>query len=67
MSKTKTANAKAGMEKQVRDFPDPNTQISMKLRELYNSVQDEGIPDRFLDLLERLDEAEKNARANNNQ
>lgn len=36
-------------------------QISEKLRELYDSVQDEGIPDRFLDLLEQLDEAEKKA------
>ncbi|MHC5652385.1 NepR family anti-sigma factor [Stappia sp.] len=34
-------------------------QITQKLREYYDSVQDEGIPDRFLDLLERLDEAER--------
>lgn len=33
--------------------------ITHKLREFYDSVQDEGIPDRFLDLLEKLDEAEK--------
>lgn len=36
-------------------------QITEKLREFYDSVQDEGIPDRFLDLLEKLDEAEKKA------
>lgn len=39
----------------------PNASISRKLREFYDAVQEEGIPDRFLDLLERLEEAEKNA------
>ncbi|ALV26483.1 Uncharacterised protein [Pannonibacter phragmitetus] len=34
-------------------------QISARLRQLYDTVQNEGIPDRFLDLLERLDEAEE--------
>ena len=34
-------------------------QISRQLQGLYQSVQDEGIPDRFLDLLQKLDEAEK--------
>ena len=37
---------------------DPNQIISQKLRALYDSVEQEGIPDRFLDLLEQLDEAE---------
>ena len=40
--------------------------ISRKLRELYSAVQDEGIPDRFLDLLEKLDEAEQKAKASEN-
>lgn len=35
------------------------SQISQQLRQLYQSVQDEGIPDKFLDLLNKLDEAEK--------
>ncbi|KJF69879.1 MULTISPECIES: NepR family anti-sigma factor [Rhizobium] len=35
--------------------------ISRKLRELYDAVQEEGIPDKFLDLLEKLDEAENKA------
>ena len=35
------------------------SQISQQLRQLYQSVQDEGIPDKFLDLLSKLDEAEK--------
>lgn len=38
---------------------DPKSQISRKLRALYDSVQEETIPDRFLDLLEKLDAAEK--------
>jgi len=40
----------------------PNASISRKLREFYDAVQEEGIPDRFLDLLERLEQAEKNAK-----
>jgi hypothetical protein len=43
--------------------PQPNASISRKLREFYDAVQEEGIPDRFLELLERLDEAEKNAKS----
>jgi len=37
----------------------PNTDIGAKLRALYLTVQDEGIPERFLDLLEQLDRAEQ--------
>lgn len=37
----------------------PNTEIGSKLRALYSSVQDETIPDRFLDLLEKLDQVER--------
>lgn len=37
----------------------PNAQIATKLRALYHSVQEEGIPDRFLDLLEKLDAVER--------
>ncbi len=40
----------------------PNETISRKLRELYDSVKEEAIPDRFLDLLERLDAAEQDGR-----
>ena len=36
-----------------------NAQIATKLRALYLSVQDEAIPDRFLDLLEKLDAVER--------
>jgi hypothetical protein len=42
-----------------RRASDPNKIISLKLKALYNSVEEEGIPDRFLSLLEQLDEAER--------
>ena len=43
----------------------PNASISRKLREFYDAVQEEGIPDRFLELLERLDQAEQAAKSVN--
>ncbi len=36
-----------------------NSDIGAKLRALYGAVQDEPIPEKFLDLLEKLDEAEQ--------
>jgi hypothetical protein len=38
---------------------DPNRIISQKLKALYSAVEQEGIPDKFMSLLEKLDEAEK--------
>ncbi|MCA1404914.1 hypothetical protein I6F26_09040 [Ensifer sp. IC3342] len=40
---------------------DPNAQIAAKLKALYQSVQEEAIPTRFLDLLEKLDAAEQHS------
>ena len=37
----------------------PNTDIGSRLRALYGSVQDEGVPEQLLDLLEKLDSAEQ--------
>lgn len=37
----------------------PNTDIGARLRALYGAVQDEGVPDQLLDLLEKLDNAEQ--------
>jgi hypothetical protein len=37
---------------------DPNAQIASKLRAFYHSVQDEALPQKFLDLLEKLDAVE---------
>ena len=39
--------------------------VSAQLREYYQSVEEEGIPDRFLQLLERLDMAERQAGEDN--
>lgn len=36
-----------------------NSDIGAKLRALYGSVQDEGIPDTLLELLEKLDSVEQ--------
>jgi len=36
-----------------------NALIAAKLRSYYDSIVDEGTPDHFLDLLERLDAAEQ--------
>lgn len=45
----------------MRDDLGPNSEIGSKLRALYSSIQDETIPDRFLDLLEKLDRVERNS------
>jgi Anti-sigma factor NepR len=37
----------------------PSDHISRMLRSMYGTIESEGIPDRFLDLLEKLDAAEK--------
>ena len=50
---TRRPNVKAA------DILDPNNQIGVKLRSLYAAAQDEAIPDRFLDLLEKLDQVEQ--------
>ena len=41
----------------------PNTDIGARLRALYGAVQDEGVPDQLLDLLEKLDSAEQTQKA----
>ncbi|MDM9622585.1 hypothetical protein A6U87_24540 [Rhizobium sp. AC44/96] len=46
------------LELRASDILDPNSQIGIRLRSLYAAVQEETIPDRFLDLLEKLDQAE---------
>jgi hypothetical protein len=37
----------------------PNTDIGRKLRALFATVEDQGIPPHLLDLLDRLDEVER--------
>lgn len=45
----------------MNDKKSPYEEISVKLKRYYDSVRDEEIPDRFLDLLERLSDAEEQA------
>ena len=40
----------------------PNSDIGNKLRALYGAVQDEGIPSKLLDLLDKLDQVEERAK-----
>lgn len=42
-----------------KDILGPNCEVGLKLKALYSSIQDETIPDRFLDLLEKLDQVEQ--------
>lgn len=49
--RTQTARADDGLG--------PNTDIGARLRALYGAVQDEGVPEQLLDLLEKLDSAEQ--------
>jgi hypothetical protein len=45
----------------------PNSDIGMKLRALYGAVQDETIPDKFLELLEKLDQVEQQSKTDARQ
>jgi hypothetical protein len=38
---------------------EPTGEIARKLRSYYDAVREEAIPDRFLDLLEQLDQVEQ--------
>ncbi|MCP8894098.1 hypothetical protein KYK29_04085 [Shinella daejeonensis] len=40
---------------------DPNAQIALRLKKFYQSAQEETIPRRFLELLEKLDAVERGA------
>jgi len=44
---------------QADDGLGPTSDIGSRLRALYGAVQEEGVPDALLDLLERLDSAER--------
>ena len=50
----------------IRRRPDdslgPNSDIGNKLRALYGAVQEEGIPNKLLELLDRLDEVERQSK-----
>ena len=44
--------------RRTEDGLGPNSDIGAKLRAFYGAVQDQPIPDKFLDLLEKLDQVE---------
>lgn len=46
------------MRQQPDDGLGPTSDIGSRLRALYGAVQEEGVPDQLLDLLEKLDNAE---------
>ena len=48
------------------DILGPNCEVGLKLKALYTSIQEETIPDRFLDLLEKLDQAEQESMREHN-
>lgn len=62
---TKQNNVHAGgagmsaLQRVRKDALGPNCEVGLKLKALYSSIQDEEIPDRFLELLEKLDQAEQ--------
>lgn len=59
MSSNPSQNSSKSVGPPGQKTDDVNAHISSKLHQLYDSVREEEIPDRFLDLLEKLDAAEK--------
>ncbi|MEO8883133.1 MAG: NepR family anti-sigma factor [Devosia sp.] len=65
--KIQMQQATAARARRGDDGLGPNSDIGMKLRALYGTVQDETIPDKFLELLEKLDEVEQQSKTNARQ
>jgi hypothetical protein len=57
-------NDLSSIRRQQDDGLGPNSDIGNKLRALYGAVQEEGIPNKLLDLLDRLDEVERQTSGN---
>jgi len=60
--KEKMNDMSAPRSRRSEDGLGPNSDIGAKLRAFYGAVQDQPIPDKFLDLLEKLDEVERASR-----
>lgn len=56
--KTKMNEMSSARPRRGEDGLGPTSDIGARLRALYGAVQDEAIPDKILDLLEKLDQAE---------
>jgi len=50
LSASKASAPKSGLTREVQ------AKIGQQLRAIYNDVVDQGVPDRFVDLLNKLDE-----------
>ncbi|WP_246745779.1 MULTISPECIES: NepR family anti-sigma factor [unclassified Ciceribacter] len=61
MTKEQKAGGKGPIAPGKKDAVDQ--MISMKLKSFYDDIVEEGTPDRLLDLLEKLDAAERAAAA----
>lgn len=59
-SKDKTT---AGGDASAKGAFDPNGPVGRKLKSFYDVIETEPVPDRLLDLLEKLDEAERRAKS----
>jgi len=57
--KTKMNEMSVPRQRRTDDGLGPNSDIGAKLRAFYGAVQDQPIPDKFLDLLEKLDQVEQ--------
>ncbi len=62
MAKVKKENRGSGLKKQIKPLklsskPEATDLIGLQLRKYYDEVANQPVPDRFLNLLEELDEA----------
>jgi len=60
--KTKMNDMSGPRSRRKDDGLGANTDIGAKLRAYYGAVQDQPIPDKFLDLLERLEQVEQSGK-----
>jgi hypothetical protein len=56
-SQRKTKTDLRGSETVVKLGPDIKAKIGQQLRLMYSEVVDQGVPDRFVEMLKRLDNA----------
>jgi hypothetical protein len=54
---------RVGRNAPVKAAFDPNGPIGRKLKSFYDVIETDPVPDRILDLLEKLDEAEQKAKS----
>lgn len=60
--KSKMNELSATRSRRPEDGLGPTSDIGAKLRAFYGAVQDQPIPDKFLDLLEKLDQVEQTSK-----